>query len=261
MDFTLTTYRRLLTTLQTGGYTFQPFRDYLQHPAQKTVILRHDVDKLPENALKMAQLEHSLGVHSTYFFRTVNKVWDEQSIGQIAEMGHEIGYHYENLSATNGNYEKAIADFETQLEKLRRLYPVQTICVHGSPLSKWDSKMLWEYPQGAGQVYDYRAYGILGEPYFDIDYNEVFYLTDTGRQWNIAGASVRDKVASGFSISVKSTSHIMELALENRLPEKIMLNTHPQRWFEPGPGWLKELVMQNIKNVAKRVVVLTGVWK
>src|SRR6056297_3010910 len=100
----------------------------------------------------------------------------------------------------------------------------------GSPLSKWDSKMLWENRQGTGQEYNYRTYGILGEPYFDIDYNEVFYLTDTGRRWNNAGASVRDKVASGFSISVKSTSHIMKLAQENRLPDKIMLNTHPQRW-------------------------------
>ncbi|MBS3776268.1 MAG: hypothetical protein KGY70_13825 [Bacteroidales bacterium] len=126
--------------------------------------------------------------------------------------------------------------------------------------------MLWENPQGTGQEYNYRAYGILGEPYFDIDYNEVFYLTDTCRRWNNAGASVRDKVASGFSISVKSTSHIMELARENRLPDKIMLNTHPQRWFEPGWGWLKEfllrsrttekeLIMQNIKNVAKRYMV------
>ena len=255
MDFTLTTYHRLLTTLRNNGYTFQPFKDFLQHPAPKTVILRHDVDKLPKNALAMARLEHSLGIQSTYFFRTVNKVWDEKIIRQIAEMGHEIGYHYENLAATKGNYEKAIADFEAQLGKFRGLYPVQTICVHGSPLSKWDSKMLWENRQGTGQEYDYRAYGILGEPYFDIDYNEVFYLTDTGRQWNNAGASVRDKVASGFDISVKSTSHIMELALENRLPGKIMLNTHPQRWTNRPLPWLKELMWQNVKNVGKRYMV------
>ncbi|MFW6101605.1 MAG: hypothetical protein ACOC90_09475 [Bacteroidota bacterium] len=127
---------------------------------------------------------------------------------------------------------------------------------HGSPLSKWDSKMLWENRHGTtGQEYNYRAYGILGEPYFDIDYNEVFYLTDTGRRWNNAAASVRDKVASGFNVSVKSTSRIMKLARENRLPEKIMLNTHPQRWTNRPLPWLKELLWQNVKNVVKRIIV------
>jgi len=33
------------------------------------VILRHDIDKLPANALKMAQLEHDLGVAGSYYFR------------------------------------------------------------------------------------------------------------------------------------------------------------------------------------------------
>ena len=97
MDFTLTTYRQLLTTLRESGYTFQPFREYLQHPAQKTVILRHDVDKLPENALSMAQLEHSLGIQSTYFFRIIPEVFQPGIIQQIESLGHEVGYHYEDL--------------------------------------------------------------------------------------------------------------------------------------------------------------------
>ena len=82
---------------------------------------------------------------------------------------------------------------------------------------------------------------------------------------NNAGASLQNKVARGFNISIKSISHIMELERENRLPEKIMLITHPHRWFDPDPVWLKELllrsttekelVMQNIKNVVKQYIV------
>ncbi len=59
--------------------------------------------------------------------------------------------------------------------------------MHGSPLSKFDNKKIWE-------KYDYRDYGIIADPSFDIDYNEVFYITDTGRSWNNSKASVRDKV-------------------------------------------------------------------
>jgi hypothetical protein len=49
-----------------------------------------------------------------------------------------------------------------------------------------DSKV-WE-------KYDYRDYGIIADPSFDIDYNEVFYITDTGRAWNNTSVSIRDKV-------------------------------------------------------------------
>jgi hypothetical protein len=80
----------------------------------------------------------------------------------------------------------------------------------------------------------------------------VFYLTDTGRKWNNAGASIRDRVDSGFDIRVKSTGHLMELAREGRLPDKIMINTHLQRWEDRRLPWIKELVWQNMKNVVKK---------
>ncbi len=32
--------------------------------------------------------------------------------------------------------------------------------------------------------YSYRDFGIIAEPYFDVDFGEVLYLTDTGRRWD-----------------------------------------------------------------------------
>jgi hypothetical protein len=104
-------------------------------------------------------------------------------------LGHEIGYHYEDLSLCKGNYESAIKHFEINLNKFRKIYPVKTICMHGSPLSKWDNRDLWK-------KYNYRDFGIIGEPYFDMDFDDVFYLTDTGRRWDGDKVSVRDKVKS-----------------------------------------------------------------
>ena len=86
-------------------------------------------------------------------------------------------------------FEFAIDDFQLNLEKLRKLYPVKTICMHGSPLSKWDNKDLWK-------KYDYRDYGIIAEPYFDVDFDEVFYLTDTGRRWDGYSVSMRGRLNS-----------------------------------------------------------------
>ena len=61
--------------------------------------------------------------------------------------------------------------------------------MHGSPLSKYDNKLLWKY-------YNYRDFGIIGEPYFDVDFSKVLYLTDTGRRWNGNRVSIRDKISS-----------------------------------------------------------------
>jgi hypothetical protein len=40
-------------------------------------------------------------------------------------------------------------------------------------------------------------------------------------------------------------------ARENKLPDKIMMNVHPQRWEDRALPWVRELVLQNVKNVVK----------
>jgi hypothetical protein len=78
---------------------------------------------------------------------------------------------------------------------------------------------------------------------------------DTGRRWNHAGAGIRDRVNSGFDIRVNSTGQLMELARQGRLPERVMINTHPQRWEDRAWPWVKELVWQNVKNGVKKIVL------
>jgi hypothetical protein len=156
LDFTTTSYRKLLATLRNPCYTFQTFQGFLKNVAERVVILRHDVDRLPGNALEMAKLEHGMGVVATYYFRAVPESWDEDVMKEITSLGHEIGYHYENLTTCGGAFRLAIDDFRLNLEKLRKIYAVKTICMHGSPLSKWDNRDLW-------RKYDYRDFGIVGD--------------------------------------------------------------------------------------------------
>jgi hypothetical protein len=75
---------------------------------------------------------------------------------------------------------------------------------------------------------------------------------ETIRRWNPDGASIRDRVASGFDIPIRNTFHIMDLARQGRLPDKIMINAHPQRWENRALPWVRELVWQNVKNVVKK---------
>lgn len=249
MDFTLETYKGLVTTLDKEGYTFQTFEEFVtKRNAGKTVVLRHDVDRIPANALKMARIERDLGVKASYYFRVVPFVWNEEILSQVVALGHEVAYHYEDLTITRGNYEEAIRHFAEHLTRFRQFYPSKTICMHGSPMGKWDNRKLWER-------YDYHDYGIMAEPYFDIDYSRVFYITDTGRAWNDSSISVRDKVDSGFDIPIKSTFHLIRLLEEGQMPDQMIINTHPHRWFDPGLNWYKELIAQNLKNVVKSVLI------
>lgn len=274
MDFTLSTYKQLLESLIRAGYSFQTVEQFVNLPADKVVVLRHDVDLQCRNALMTARIEKSLNIQATYYFRIVKESNRPDIILQIRELGHEIGYHYEDLSICNGDYEKALKSFENNLAYFREFYPVKTVCMHGSPLSDYDNRKLWDR-------YDYKDYGIICEPYFDIDYSNVLYLTDTGRRWNGEKVSVRDKVKESFTYTetllnkgsnsysevadgpvsgilsnnynFRSTFSIIFATERGVLPDKIIFNIHPQRWDNRILPWLKEYIGQNIKNVIKRL--------
>jgi hypothetical protein len=251
-DFTLDMLRHLITAIKEKKYVSQTFAGFIKDPAPKSIVFRHDVDARKMNSLQTAILEKELGVTGTYYFRMTPEIFNADIIREISSLGHEIGYHYEDLAAERGNYDRAICRFEKNLSALRKIVTVETICMHGSPLSGFDNRKLWG-------KFSYRDYGITGEPYFDINFEEVLYLSDTGRRWDGDSFSIRDKPVTSNQQPVTfpkfhSTSDII-LALEKeRLPEKIMITIHPQRWDDRTNQWIKELVWQNVKNVAKRIL-------
>ena len=241
MDFTISKYSVFLQTLKAYGF--------------QTLVLRHDVDLRPENSLRTAKIEAELGLHGIYYFRAIPESWDEDIIRQIAALGHEIGYHYESLTTCDGDVDAAYVDFCKNLEALRRIAPVRSICMHGSPRSPWDSKDIW-------RKYDYHALGIESEPYLDTDFSKVFYLTDTGRRWDGYKVSVRDKIPqyqdewTAKGLSFHSTDDVIEGLHKGVIPKELMITVHPQRWNPFGPAWCKELLLQQLKNIVKRILIL-----
>jgi hypothetical protein len=253
MNFTLKSFQSLLFSLQKQNFTFKTVEEFINSSSNKSIILRHDVDRLPGNSLKTAQIEKNLQITGSYYFRIVQQSYDASVIKQIAELGHEIRYHYEDLTLTKGDIDKAYDLFCRNLETLRKLYPVKTICMHGSPMSKWDNRLIW-------QKYDYRKLGLIGEPYFDIDFTKVLYLTDTGRRWDGDDVNLRDKILTKSYLSpqikIHSTFDLIKAIETEQIPIQVMLTIHPQRWNDRVLPWVKELVWQNVKNGVKRLVVM-----
>ncbi|MEI6853562.1 MAG: hypothetical protein WCL06_11990 [Bacteroidota bacterium] len=251
MDFTLNKYKQLIENFQKKGYVFQTFLDFIENPKDRVVVLRHDVDKLPGNSLDFAMIQNQMGIVGSYYFRIVRKSFDENIIKKISELGHEIGYHYETMDSSKGNIDKAYTEFCENLNTFRKLTPIQTICMHGSPTSKFDNRSIWER-------YDYRDLNLKGEPYFDVNFDEVYYLTDTGRRFDGHKVSIRDKVGIDATTqwpTYHSSRDIICAIRTDDFPEKLMITLHPQRWTNNVFLWTREFLAQNFKNVIKRLLL------
>ncbi len=291
-DFTPSMYRKLLDALKEAGFSFQTFGEYSLAPGKNIVIMRHDVDRRAQNALRLAEIESEMGIKGSYHFRSVSSSNVPEIIGRIAGLGHEIAYHYEDMSlaakmagkaGSSPEEELAARAFESFRENLvyfRTFYPVRVISMHGSPAERIDNRLVWKY-------FDYHECDIICEPYFDLDYSDMLYLTDTGRRWDGGRYNIRDKALAGGSnrenggfaawkvkpvsgsllymtnegldqiarYQIHSTKEIISLAGSGELPEKLVINTHPQRWNDALIPWIIELYLQLIKNQLKRFII------
>ena len=252
MDFTLKKYSELVSALKDAGYEFVTYAEYAEgNRAERLVVMRHDVDRCIQGARRMADVEQNMGIKASYYVREKFLCYVD-AIRHIADMGHEVGYHYEDLVIENGDVDKAYARCLCNINKLRQVVDLRTITMHGSPMSKIESKDIW-------QVYDYRKLGIIGEPQMDVDWREMVYLTDTGRSWN--GVNRRDKVAEraeewkAKGWVYETTDDIIKAIQEDRFPPRVMITVHPQRWHIKTWRWALELVTQKVKNVVKWVLL------
>ncbi len=289
MDFTTTKYSQLLSALKECGVPFAGFTDIAEGNSKRFIVLRHDVDKKPENALRLARAEAAESVRASYHFRAAEGGFQEFYISEITGLGHEIAYHYEDFSVVAARQHRhvgevdpvvvadAVARFQINLRRIRRLFPVKVISMHGSPLSPVDNRLLWKY-------HDYHSDGIVCEPYMDIDMSDILYLTDTGRRWDGEESAVRDRgfvagdgkstdTYAGWSVrpvmgslmnmthegmvfrqgyNIRTTDELIDMAINGRLPGRLIINTHPQRWNNDPVAWVTELIMQNLKNQVKK---------
>lgn len=249
VDFTLKSYAEYVKMIKHHFEHILTFEEYFSwnKGLDKFCIIRHDVDRKPENALKMAALEHDLGVRSTYYFRTKKRVFDRHIIKKISRMGHEIGYHYESLSDKNGNISLALSDFESNLNKLRKIVKVSTICMHGRPFSPYDDRDLWKNSENHGHLL--AKYGIMGEVYLDIDYSNMAYITDTGRNWQTNRSNIRDTVDSSIKLNLTGKNDLMKY-LKNP-HNKLILLTHPERWNDWFMKYSTQLLKDHLINAVK----------
>ncbi len=247
IDFTLSAYELLLDSIRSAGYRSFTMKEWMENGGSEYVVIRHDVDRRAGNALSTARLEKTKGIKATYYFRMTKGSFKEDIIRQISEMGHEIGYHYEDLSRNNGNYENAMADFKSNLGKLRSIAEISTIAMHGKPSSGINNLDMWKNC-------DCSEFGLTGEAYLTPDYSDVYYFSDTGRSWKgKTKTNYRDLTGGMNDDNVRSTADLVNF-IRREKPGKIVIMTHPERWNGTFTGYSYYLLRDSAINLAKTIL-------
>lgn len=99
-DFTLVAYEALLDRAL-KRYRFVQLGDGSAGPGR--ALWRHDIDLSPHRALAMAEIEAARGVRASYFVQLTSPFYNalecdiRTRLRRIADLGHDIGIHYEPL--------------------------------------------------------------------------------------------------------------------------------------------------------------------
>ncbi len=242
LDFTINKYESLCKVLSNKKvYTLESF--LINKPKSNFVILRHDIDRKPNNALKIALIENNYNIKSTYYFR-VNNSTNFDVLNKIKTLGHEVGYHYEVLSKSRGDYKKALLLFENEINLLRKNCEINTICMHGSPISKYNNLNLWNQ-------YDFKKFNVLGDAFISID--NIYYYTDSGGSWNRKD-NLRDHLPKEILPVdiINTTDELINKILYN--DNNYYITTHPERWSYNNIEYIINYGRDFTFNIGKKII-------
>ena len=248
MDFTLSKYEQLLKTIIAANLPVYTVKQWITEQPSRGILLRHDVDRLPGNALAMAALENRFNIRATYYFRIAQIPAKKYIIRKIARAGHEIGYHYEELAHAHGNYSRALALFEKNIAAIRRIADVSTIAMHGSPLSRYNNADIWKES-------DFARYGICGDAMLSIDYTNMYYFSDAGRTWERYKNNIRDYTHSSKKPSalIATTDDLIDCIHKNP-HHRFALTVHPERWNDALIMWALYRAFDYAANSIKAII-------
>ncbi len=275
-DFTFNKYDKLCDKIAKSQYKVFTVCEYFsgKNDINKYIILRHDVDRDPETAVLMAEIERKYNIKSTYYFRHIERTFKLDLMRSIIEMGHEIGYHYEVLDKANGDSDVAIKIFEQELNDFRKYFKIETIVQHGSPLNGdldmssfkgllniiknlITNKNIFTKRQNLDiwNKYNFSQFGILGEAYLSMDFDKLDYISDSGGSWSDK-YKIKDnainKSNKSNKLEIKNTDDIINI-IKNEQNDRLYLLIHSNHWAKNFPDWLRKKTIKSIRNTIKLI--------
>ena len=217
----LHSYSKIITVF--GKWLF-PSELYQKSMKKKINMLQklqfeHDVDRKPANAVRMAHLEYMMGVKSTYYFRSVKSSFSPSGMQQIVTLGMRWNYHYEDYHLSGYDIELAYQSCAENIKKFREIVDVETISMHGSPLSRFNNMDLWNHRSFKDfDVLDY-AYPKIG-----VIFSFSPILVDLLRAEELIFGTMSEEKKTE---NIKSTSDLVNF-ISTQNAKQIKISTHPR---------------------------------
>ena len=98
--YSLDAYEQILRAYLKQGFHFFPLGEAVSNSNPKVVLLRHDIDYSLEAAVKVAEVNHQLGVRACFCLQTRNALYNlleernSDRVHRIVALGHIIGLHF-----------------------------------------------------------------------------------------------------------------------------------------------------------------------
>jgi len=143
------------------------------------IMLRHDVDNDPEQAVLFAQWEADRDIRSTYFLLPTASYWPRAARDTalaLAAMGHEVGVHNDALCAAEGDLDRALAllsDWATEMRSWG--LTIRGCADHGGV--GWKNTDMWRV-----HLQPLSAAGLEYEAYL-LHQQETNYISDNRGTW------------------------------------------------------------------------------
>ena len=251
MEYTLYKYMQILNVARNAGFELTTFRNWFESGMgmNDIFLIRHDVDRHPERALAMAKIEAQENIAASYYFRILPCSFNPNIIDEIANLGHEIGYHYEDWYLARYNKSKAISLFRDHLEQMRKIAPINTIAMHGSPLSRESNLTIWDH-------YNLCKDGVK-DVIMSADFSNFVFFTDTGRTFGQSKVNLRDFVGSKIVYDDVRSSDDLVNFLNQRRHNQVYFSVHPERWTDKMLDWGQQFVKDKAINGVKLALKLS----
>jgi len=220
-------YIRFVEKAKARGFSFIHLRDFLDEAPlpERYIVLRHDVDFAPHHSLAMAELEHELGVTSTFHVLVDGHFYDAlrpdviRQLRRIRELGHEVGLHFSVASSVHENLGDEVA-FRMQILGAIIGETIRSFSQH-DVVNAGFAKV--ELP--AGHVACVDASVAIRE-------HDLLYVSDSAMMWR-------------------------KLTFESALEENrnLCLLAHPHSWLHPSDDYvamIRELESREVQSVSDR---------
>ena len=222
-----------------------------QNQDSNWTVVKHDVETNVSKALRLAKIEAKYNIYATYYVQSCLLKDNESQLKEIAALGHEVTYHYDVLDSNDGDYETAIDEFNSTINKFKEFgFIVSTVCPHGNPIINrkgWSSnKDFFRNKEVSKRFPDILDIVVHLPSKLEKRY---IYISDAEYSWKFI-SNIEDN-----DLANKGDQEILDIfnVLSNN-KDCLIISTHPHRWQSLRIFSIINIIVFKIIRIVARLV-------